>query len=186
MMRHGRHSGFTLLELIVANVIAVTLLGALVVALRVISHNQAHARELRASVNPTQDAIVSLIQRDLVNSRRMWRDADGGGIVLSGYASLDPQAGFAPTTRLCRVHYRLMGNGMLVRSQEPMDGPVYSRPWSELVCGGVKTFSVELKRDSDKPSGDGSDAGMPISSRAMLVVGFADASKQIQQELWLR
>ena len=47
--------GFTLLELVIANVIAVILLGSVLISLRIINQHQQQTRAAAASVNPSRD-----------------------------------------------------------------------------------------------------------------------------------
>lgn len=178
--------GFTLLELIAANVIAVIILGSVTVALRMVNRSQQQARSAAAAVNPAREGIVSLLRNDLANSRRMWQYPDGSGVVLSGYAGLS-SATMQPTGELCRVYYRV-ANGVLVRVQEPIDGPAGRRNWSEMVCPGVTKFVLvpvpdreELPAQDDDPR-----AGVRLSGRVTLTIQSRDPAHSISEELWLR
>jgi prepilin-type N-terminal cleavage/methylation domain-containing protein len=179
--------GFTLLELIVANVIAVILLGAVAVVLRTVNHSQQQFRAGEALANPAREGIVSLVRHDLANSRRIWQYPDGSGVVLTGYAGLSP-ATYGPTGDLCRVYYRV-SHGVLLRVQESLDESAVQPSWSGMVCSGVTAFSLTTVPDpelSPEPEPANPREGLRLTRRVTLTIQLREPSQSLREDLWLR
>ncbi len=175
--------GFTLLELLIANVIAVILLGSVLISLRIINQHQQQTRAAAASANLSRDPIVQMVRRDLANSRRMWQYPDGSGVVLSGYAGLS-QGAFAPTGEMCRVYYRIV-KGELVRMQEPLAETDSRERWSELVCAGAAAFSLVPQPDRDGETAAAEGGGQSIPARVTFVLQFQDSARSFSEDLWV-
>lgn len=136
MNRHG----FTLIEILMATVLSVTLMAGVLAIVAGLG-----PAALRVDAVPTADAsgaMVYLIRRDLDNAYSV--DASGvDDLAITGYAALDEQN--APVQRPVRVRYRfevIDNRRWLVRRQWRLDVLTNHSESGELVCGDLVRFEI--------------------------------------------
>src|SRR3954463_2708865 len=119
-----RRKAFTLLELLLANMLIAILLGALLLVISSLSREQKRNSAARDQ-DPTP-SILNLLRRDLANSESIRPLPNQRGFILSGHAALDPQT-LTPTDRRARVMYEIRRRAnvlCLIREQVYLDDPI--------------------------------------------------------------
>ena len=168
---------FTLIELLIASVLAAVLIGGIVLAAGALARD---ARE-SGSVDPASqfDAAANLIRRDLANAQSAQFRPDGS-VVLVGHGGLEPATG-RPTGRLVRIEYRLVNPGrresrfgeaqaqLLLRDQSPLDVPGEGARWRELVLAGVT--GLQLSPASDDAMRSSTRDARAMAARQVSVPG---------------
>lgn len=189
MKRRAR--GFTLVEMLLAAVLAAILMGG------VLASTAALSRDRRRMEGKQQlghgPGMMELIRRDLASGAALIGPADGGGFDLIGHAGIDP-ATMTTNGRLVWISYRVArpggGGGVLVREQAYLDDPIRTDRWREAVATGVTGVALTPLAAQAEPVRIAEDvterlraAGGPaISQQAVRVPGrvrvqvrFADA-----------
>src|SRR3954451_331685 len=138
-MNRSCRGGFTLVELLVATVLAALLLGGVVLIAGAAARD---AKRLRSGA-PAGEAgkRVALLRWDLANASQIQQDPTGRGFVLIGQGGLDRNT-LAPTNRLSRIAYVQLPGGGWVRQQRYLDDPIRPQPWRELVTARPTTIQV--------------------------------------------
>jgi type II secretory pathway component PulJ len=138
-----RRNGFTLMELLAANVLAALLMVAVFGVLGSLGRSQAAtAANDRAQTHAAErEAMVRLIERDLVNATRVQPGVDH--ILIQGHGSLE-QSTLVASDLPVTVEYRIReagGRSWLVRAQQSrLTG---GSAWSELVCPDVEQIELQ-------------------------------------------
>jgi type II secretory pathway pseudopilin PulG len=137
-----RRSAFTLLELLLANVLIAILLGALLLLISSLSREQ-------KSISSAQDqdpinSILTLLRHDLSNSESARPLPNQRGFILTGHAGLDAKF-LAPTDRRTRVIYEIRRKAntlCLIREQTYLDDPIKPQRFEELVATSITFLSI--------------------------------------------
>jgi prepilin-type N-terminal cleavage/methylation domain-containing protein len=206
-IRHRR--AFTLIEMMVATVLAALLMGGVLLMVTAISRDRARIARDETASPASKARLVEQFRRDLTSATTM-TPIGGRALILEGHGGLDPQT-LSPTGRLTRVVYEVRGKGKaaaLFRSQAYLDEPTRPEAWTELVAMNVNAFAVlaetadgeAVRRDksltSEDADGDAAagTAGvvrrrrerqayyLPSRVRLRVQVGAG----VIDEELWLR
>jgi prepilin-type N-terminal cleavage/methylation domain-containing protein len=182
-----RRRGFTLLEMLLATVLAALLMAAVLAMLVGVSRDR---RRLTAATNtPRPQALIEQFRRDLINARTITRSRDGRSIVLVGQGAIDRQS-LSCNNRYVRVSYRQIQDNRtpcLIREQEYLDNPARSERWSELVAVGVTSFRIIPESADAWPVADQAEmnAGTTtIASRVRLHIDMTSAA--VDEELWIK
>src|SRR5438045_2974338 len=113
-----RRRAFTLLELLLANLLVAILLGGVLLVISSLG------RQRRISApSDSLEAIVQLIRWDLENADTVQALRAGRGFILIGHASFDPVSRL-PNSRRARVIYQIRRHGgidALFRTQTYLD-----------------------------------------------------------------
>jgi prepilin-type N-terminal cleavage/methylation domain-containing protein len=129
--------GFTLVEMMVATVVAAMLLAG---AMGVVSGLARDHRRISARVAQGDSRVLlEVLRRDLLSASAVLREV-GGGVVLVGHGGVDGRT-MTGTGRLARVRYRV-SKGVLVREQRYLDDAIRPEGWGEVVMIGVRRFEV--------------------------------------------
>lgn len=197
--------GFTLIEMLLATVLAGLLMGGVLLMASAVGRDR--ARVAADEIRPRGTPLVDQLRWDLTNATTFAQLDNGKAMILVGHGGLDAQA-LTPTGRLTRVIYEVRGEGAnaaLFRRQDYLDDPVRPQSWTELVALDIISFRV-LARSGDadpvekeKPSSfvpAEADATSPrqarrrppqayfIPSRAELFI--QRPASTLNAELWLR
>ncbi len=170
-MNHRR--GFTLVEMVVAVVIASLLTAAVLAAASGIARD----RQKFGAFNQGDGSkrVLEMLRWDLTNASSF--SSTAGEIRIDGHGGIDPRT-LLPNNRLTRVTFRLRRIGAttaaLFREQEYLDDPIRPQRWSELVADGVKLLAISPE------SGDAAT----IPARVGVRIETAAGSKG--EELWIR
>ncbi|MFZ5828656.1 MAG: PulJ/GspJ family protein [Planctomycetota bacterium] len=153
-------SGFTLLEVIVASILAGMLMVALVGLLRGFAQQRRYAETL-TKLHPPAGLLVSQMRRDLL-SARAWQVVPGGlrfiGTMGSGFGP------GAPVGRLAEVHYRIVADDAgprLLRSELPLGEAAGRGPRDELLWSGAAAVELVVLQDSAETSRTASAVQVP-------------------------
>lgn len=157
-------SGFTLLETLLATVVAGLLLMAALGVLSLLSRDAARL----ASREPGSETVrvEALVRHDLLNARAMVLLEDGRGLRLEGPLAMDPRKRVWRNTPAL-VTYRILEEpaGYLVREQRELTGASLSReppPIRELVSANVRHFGLRTgatEAESREPTTAGARPG---------------------------
>ncbi len=130
---------FTLIEMLMATVLAAVLLGGVLMVVSAISRDAASA----AAPGPQSlQPAVRLLEWDLSNAATMQLSDDGQSFTLVGNDALDPET-LSPTGRMARVVYQIDPQAhTLAREQRYVDDDIRPEPWIELVANGVTRIDV--------------------------------------------
>jgi prepilin-type N-terminal cleavage/methylation domain-containing protein len=195
--------GFTLVELLVALVIATLIAIAIValygVATRTVTDQQARARGPHAA-SAALDTLADDLARAILNasvSNEFFvlepdpqRRSDEPSASLA-FCALNPAEGGDPEwTGTRRVTYRLVGDGgadsAWVRIQQPLSGPgSLDGAETNLLVPGVSIFRVELHDGAEWRSNWVGKAGDTARPRAARVVIGAPSWPEQSAELWI-
>jgi prepilin-type N-terminal cleavage/methylation domain-containing protein len=169
--------GFTLLELIVANVLVAILLAGVLLVISTLG------RESRiAGPGDPSEPIVNLLRWDLTNADTMQPLRGGRGFILIGHGSLDPTTR-TPTSRRTRVIYEIRRRGetnYLIRSQSYLDDAVRPQRWEELVATHVNQIIINVA-NADQANLNVTELEIPDSENTDRV--FLSSSVHIQISL---
>jgi prepilin-type N-terminal cleavage/methylation domain-containing protein len=183
---HIRRRAFTLIEMIVATLIAAMLTGAVLAAVAGIGRDRKRMNaEAAVNVSPQW---LDLLRRDLTNATSM--SATEGGVALEGNAGIDAKS-LTPNNRLVRVVYRARENDdattTLVREQRYLDDAIRPEPWSEIVAAGVTRITLtpasadfEVIRDANK------SAPVRLKVPTRVKVHLDTASGAVDEEMWVK
>jgi type II secretory pathway component PulJ len=168
-----RHNGFTLMELLAANVLAALLMVAVFGVLGSLGRSEAAttAIDQARTASAEREAMVRLIERDLVNAARVMVGVDR--ILIQGHGSLE-RSSLAMNNLPVTVDYQINeagGRRWLVRGQQSRLAD-RSR-WSELVCPDVER--IELRPAEERwpaISAAGADGWRRLPERVRLVIRF--------------
>jgi type II secretory pathway pseudopilin PulG len=144
--------GFTLVELLAANVLAALLVVAILSVVGAVGRDRRAqaALEQDRTTQSTGDDLARLVQWDVSNATR-WR-ALGDAYLFEGHASLDPQT-LAPTDLPVTVRYELIesaGRRWLTRSQTRRDDTA-AGSWSTPLCADLSGLSLEPAAAAPSP-----------------------------------
>ena len=131
-------SGFTLLEMLLATVLASLLMGGVLLMTAAIGRDRARVTANESGARPTH--LFDQLRFDLTNAMTMAQLDNGRGLILVGHGGLDAQT-LATTGRLTRVVYEVRGKGptaALFRQQSYLDEPTRPELWTELVAVGAE------------------------------------------------
>jgi prepilin-type N-terminal cleavage/methylation domain-containing protein len=129
-----RSHGFTLVEMLVATVLAAILMGGVLAAASTLSRDR-RRMEVRQSISRSA-GMMEVIRRDLANGAAMVRSSPEG-FELVGFGGIDPKT-LAGDQRLVRIAYRVARGGVLVREQAYLDDAIRPQRWREVVASGVR------------------------------------------------
>ena len=137
-----RRNAFTLLELLLANILIAILLGALLLLISSLGREQ---RKLAAAQDQdAANAILNLLRHDLANSESVRLLPNQRGFILTGHAGLDPKS-LLSTDRRTRVIYEIRRKARalcLVREQTYLDDPIKPLRFEELIATNVTSLSL--------------------------------------------
>jgi prepilin-type N-terminal cleavage/methylation domain-containing protein len=189
----SRRFGFTLVEMMLATVLAALLMAGVLTVVSGLSRDQRRMRAKLADERP--GLAVELIRRDLGNAMAMIRSADGNGIVLVGHCGID-RGTLSASGRLAKVTYRMRGRGAgaaLVREQEYLDDEVRRERWGEVVLAGVRGFEMaagsndgEVVRLGEDLAGRVGDGGRAIRVPGRMLVRFDVGGRVLSEEVVVR
>jgi type II secretory pathway pseudopilin PulG len=136
--------GFTLVEILLATILAALLLGGVLAVASSISRDAA-----RATVQvPPMPVAARLLRFDFTNAQSIQIDNNGQTLTLIGNNALDPQS-LLPNQRLARVTYTIdPRTRALAREQRYLDDEVHPEPWIELVAQKVTQIDVSSASDT--------------------------------------
>lgn len=172
--------GFTLIEVVVASVLATILLAALLSATATLSRDRQAVAKANASPTPADvRAVFDLLRRDLMQARSFSVSGEGRSVRIVGHCGLarDTMTGMS---RPAEVTYQIVSSsrdgdaaGCLIRTQRLTDDPTQPGAWSELVAVDVLRLDINAAA---------TETGIPTQVRATLVL----KSRVIDTDLWLR
>lgn len=166
--------GFSLIEILVATVLAAVLMTAVLLMLAGVARDRRTVTALNAADAPP--GLVDLIAWDLGNARSIAATADGDSTTLVGVGGIDA-ATLQPNGRLVRVTYSLLPDGTarnLWRTQEYLDDPARPGRWRELVAADTAEFAV----------GTGSTAPAAVPRHVRL--RLATKGPNVNRDLWIK
>ncbi len=198
---HRSRSGFTLVEMVVATVLAALLMGGVLLMTGAIARDR--NRVGRAESNgPLHSTLIDVLRFDLTNAMTMSPAPDGKLVVLVGHGGLDPQS-LKATGRLSRVSYEIRGAGRdaaLFRRQEFLDDPARPQPFTELMADNVQAIGIASESgDTEmirKRSDAEEDETAPPSKRqrqldtytipSRVTIRLQRTAGAVMQEVWVR
>jgi len=182
-----KRKAFTLLELLLANMLIAILLGALLVLISSLSREQKKATAAQDQ-DPT-NSILNLLRRDVSNSESVRPLASQKGFILSGHAGLDSNS-LTPTDRRTRVIYQIRRRAntlCLIREQTYLDDPINPQHFEELIATNITSLSLSgtgaTSADDEELNLDDT-AAFTLPSSVMVHLALRD--RAINQELFLR
>jgi hypothetical protein len=198
----NRHRAFTLLEMLLATMLSVILIGGVLAMSAALARDQ---KRLSSRPQSNADGVIELIRFDLANARTMTQSADGQNVIFIGHGGLDRRS-FAATNRLTRVIYRVdPDHGVLTRRQEYLDDPARPQKWEELLATGVARIDVIAASNDGEPVRERAvsaallgarrigdvkivPADMPLSITvpSRVHVRIASATSPVDREIWVR
>ena len=162
-----RRAGFTLVEMMLATVLAAMLIGGVMTVASGLSRDRRRMDEKMSVQRPT--VLVELLRKDFVNSSAVIWSSDGDTIVMVGHGGLDAKL-LTPTGRLSLITYRMTGRGpaaSLIREQRYLDDPVRPGIWREVVSVGVRDFAIGPRSNDADAVALGEDVAGRISPAAL-------------------
>ena len=178
---------FTLLELLLANLLIAILLGALLLVISSLARQQK-----KISALPNQDSsnsIFDLLRRDLANSESARALPNQRGFILIGHAGLGSKS-LAPTDRRTRVIYEIRRRAStlcLVRDQTYLDDPIRPQHFEEVVAANITALSLAAASATladDEELNLDETAAFTIPSS--VTIQLTTPSRAINRELLLR
>jgi type II secretory pathway pseudopilin PulG len=131
---------FTLLELLLANMLIAILLGALLLLVSSLSREQ---KGVSTDLDPI-NSILTLLRRDLSNSETARLLPNDRGFILIGHAGLDSKS-LQPADRRTRVIYEIRRRAKvlcLIREQTYLDDPIKPQRFEELLATNITQLSL--------------------------------------------
>jgi len=183
-----RRKAFTLLELLLANMLIAILLGALLLVISSLSREQ---KKIAAATDqdPT-NSILALLRRDLANSESARPLPNQRGFSLIGHAGLDSKS-LTPTDRRTRVIYetrRRAGILCLIREQTYLDDAIKPQHFEELLATNITALS--LSPTNAAPSTDDEELNLDDTAAFTLpssvMVHLTTPQHAVNRELFLR
>jgi prepilin-type N-terminal cleavage/methylation domain-containing protein len=162
-----RSRGFTLVEMLIATVLAAILMGGVLAAAGALSLDRRRMEGRQAIAHSA--GMMEVIRRDLANGAAMVRSSSEG-FELVGFGGIDPKT-LAGDQRLVRIAYRVARGGVLVREQAYLDDPIRPQRWREVVATGVRRVVLTpLSAEVEQVR-----VGEDVVERMRAVGGTADA-----------
>jgi type II secretory pathway pseudopilin PulG len=178
---------FTLLELLLANMLIAILLAGVLLLISSLSREQ---KKFAAAQNedPTT-CILNLLRRDLSNSESIRPLSNQKGFILTGHAGLDSKS-LTPTDRRARVIYdiRRRANVLcLIREQTYLDDPIKPQRFEALLATNITSLSISAQGatpidDEELNLDDANTFTLPSS----VTLHLALSHRAIDQQLFLR
>jgi prepilin-type N-terminal cleavage/methylation domain-containing protein len=131
------HRAFTLIEMLVATVVATVMTAGVLFVVAGLSRD--HAKLSKNASSQSADRMIELLRWDIANAEAMNSSPRGDEIILIGHGGIDP-ATLSANGRMSRVSYtieRAAGRSRLVREQRYLDDRARPEPWRESVASGV-------------------------------------------------
>jgi hypothetical protein len=183
-----RRNAFTLLELLLANMLIAILLGALLLVISSLGREQ--KKMAAQDQDPTSAiAIVNLLRHDLANSETLRFLPNQRGFILTGHAALDPKS-LTHADRRIRVIYEIRRKAAtlcLIREQSYLDDPIRPQRFEELLATNVTSLSLSAPgatpADDDELNLDETST-FTLPSSVTLRLTFPH--RAINQDLFLR
>jgi prepilin-type N-terminal cleavage/methylation domain-containing protein len=163
----SRRRGFTLVEMMLATVLAAMLIGGVMTVASGLSRDRRRMQERMTAQRPT--VLIELLRKDLANASAVIWSSDAGTVVLVGHGGLDPKS-LTPTGRLAEVTYRVRGRGAaaaLVREQRYLDDAIRPQPWREVVSVGVRDFAIAASSDDAETVRLGEDVAQRLGEKGL-------------------
>lgn len=183
-----KRKAFTLLELLLANMLIAILLGALLLVISSLSREQ--KKMTAAQDQDPTNSILNLLRHDLVNSESVRPLPNQRGFILTGHAGLDSKS-LTPTDRRTRVIYeirRRAGTLCLIREQTYLDDPIKPQHFEELIATNIS--SLTLSGNGESTSADDEELNLDDTTAFTLpssvMIHLATQQHAINQELFLR
>ncbi|HEV8607955.1 MAG TPA: hypothetical protein VGQ99_21650 [Tepidisphaeraceae bacterium] len=183
-----KRNAFTLLELLLANMLVAILLAALFLVISSLSRE-------KKSLAPGQQqdstgSILNLLRQDLSNSESARPLPNQRGMILTGHVSLDPKS-LTPTDRRARVIYeirRRAGTLCLIREQTYIDDAAKPLRWEELIATNVTFLAISSANESqpidDEAVNIDDTTAFTVPSSVTIHLGLPH--RTIDQEIFLR
>jgi type II secretory pathway pseudopilin PulG len=136
-----KRTAFTLVEMLVAVIVASMLTAGVLAAVAGIARDRQRLARIDAAA-PVSPHVIDLLRRDLTNATAIVPSPES--LILEGHGGIDPQS-LAANNRFARVTYRIRhaaGRSDLVREQRYLDDAVRPEPWAEWVAAGVTHVTV--------------------------------------------
>ncbi|HEV8290471.1 MAG TPA: hypothetical protein VGP94_01045 [Tepidisphaeraceae bacterium] len=140
-----KRNAFTLLELLLANMLIAILLGALLLLISSLSRDQKKFTATAADQDPT-NSIFTLLRHDLANSESARLLPNQRGFILTGHAGLDPKT-LTLIDRRTRVVYEIRRKAntlYLIREQSYLDDPIKPQRFEELIATNITSLSISV------------------------------------------
>ena len=137
-----KRRAFTLIEMLVATVLAGLLMGGVLMMTTTIARDR--ARVTADESLPRGAGLVDQLRWDLTNATTMAQTDNGRALILTGHGALDSKS-LASNGRLVRVIYEVRGKGQdaaLFRTQAYLDDPIRPDPFTELVALNIQSLIV--------------------------------------------
>jgi prepilin-type N-terminal cleavage/methylation domain-containing protein len=134
--------GFTLIELMVATVVAAVMTaGVLMIVARLSRDRVLISKKIGA---PTPDCMIDLLRWDFANAQGMLASPRADELILFGHGGIDGTT-LTATGRVSRVAYRIEPSAdgpQLIREQRYLDDRGRPQAWRELVARNVETITA--------------------------------------------
>jgi type II secretory pathway component PulJ len=182
-MKRAR-SGFTLIEVLLASIIAVVLIGGMLLMLSSLARDRARL-QARTDVQRS-DRMLELLRWDLANASKV--SSQTNLLTLEGYGGID-RAHRVGTNRAARVVYRVRRDGVrsaLVREQRFVDDPISAQPWTEMVANGATRLIVTSSASPDGAAAADASSTTVSAAPALVRVRVEFADHLIDRELRIR
>jgi hypothetical protein len=182
-----RRNAFTLLELLLANMLIAILLAALLLVISSLGREQ--KKMAAAQDQDPTSAILNLLRHDLANSESLRFLPNQRGFILTGHAALDPKS-LTHADRRTRVMYEIRRKAStlcLVREQTYLDDPIKPQRFEELLATNIT--SLTLSAPGATPAND-DELNLDESSTFILPssvsLRLTFPHRAINQDLFLR
>lgn len=175
---HKRTSlpAFTLVELMLATALTAVLMMAVMSSLAAMNSRQAATSP--SAQSSSEDAVMALLEQDLLNARTWQSRSDG--FCLKGFCAMDPSTKAAcdlPVTVLYSVQ-TVANRSWLIRRQEP-DYPPLGQAACDLVYSGVEKITLAKSDDSlGRAIAPGNDNFAPLPDSVKLTLNLKTTSGQ--------
>src|SRR5947209_5308283 len=182
-----RRNAFTLLELLLANMLIAILLGGLLLLISSLSREQKKVTAAQDQ-DPT-NSILTLLCHDLANSESARPLPNERGFILTGHAGLDPKS-LTPTDHRTRVIYEVRRRAdilCLIREQTYLDDPIKPQRFEELIATNITSLSISGTNES--PTDDESlnlDDTTAFTLPSSVTIHVVLSNRAINRELFLR
>jgi type II secretory pathway pseudopilin PulG len=183
-----KRKAFTLLELLLANMLIAILLGALLLLISSLSREQKKMTVV-LDQDPTR-SILALLRHDLSNSESARALPNQRGFILTGHAGLDSKT-LTPTDRRARVIYEIRRRGnvlCLIREQSYLDDPIKPQRFEELIATNITSLSISGSAASTPADDDelniNDTTAFTLPSSVSVHLGMPN--RAMNQELFLR
>src|SRR2546429_5013762 len=182
-----KRKAFTLLELLLANMLIAILLGALLLLISSLSREQ--KRTTAAQDQDPTNSILTLLRHDLSNSESARPLPNQRGFILTGHAGLDSKS-LTPTDRRTRVIYEIRRRAntlWLIREQTYLDDAIKPQHFEELIATNITSLSLSgAGATSADDEGLNLDDTTAFTLPSSWIVYLALRDRAMNQELFLR